>query len=99
MRHPRDECLCGTGIGGLPAGSMGCALASLAQTGDKNMKIATRLALLQWAGNPADPAGLWRLIIAWITPGMRESPAKKDTDIGTPSHKSSAGIARTNIGL
>jgi hypothetical protein len=37
------------------------------------MKIATRIALLQWQTNPADPANLWRLMIAWITPGMRES--------------------------
>jgi hypothetical protein len=77
----------------------GCELASLAQTGNEDMKIATRLALLQWAGNPADPAALWRLIIAWIMPGMRESQAGKDTDIGTPTEKSSAGIARTNIRL
>jgi hypothetical protein len=36
------------------------------------MKIATRIALLQWQANPADPVNLWRLMIAWITPGMRE---------------------------
>src|SRR5437868_6505654 len=36
------------------------------------MKIATRIALLQWQANPADPANLWRLILAWITPGVRE---------------------------
>jgi AAA family ATP:ADP antiporter len=36
------------------------------------MKISTRIALLQWQANPADPANLWRLILAWITPGTRE---------------------------
>lgn len=39
------------------------------------MKIAVRIALLQWQANPADPANLWRLIIALITPGMREPRA------------------------
>jgi hypothetical protein len=41
------------------------------------MKIATRIALLQWQTNPADPANLWRLMIAWITPGMCESREEK----------------------
>jgi hypothetical protein len=41
------------------------------------MKIATRIALLQWQANPADPANLWRLIVAWITPGMREANEEK----------------------
>jgi hypothetical protein len=36
------------------------------------MKLATRLALLQWQANPADPSNLWRLIIAWVTPGIHE---------------------------
>ena len=36
------------------------------------MKIATRIALLQWRANPADPANLLRLVVAWVTPGMRE---------------------------
>src|SRR5690348_15069628 len=44
------------------------------------MKIATRIALLQWQANPADPANLWRLIIAWVTPGMRESPSTNEID-------------------
>jgi hypothetical protein len=43
------------------------------------MKIATRLALLQWQANPADPANLWRLVLAWITPGMRETLGKETT--------------------
>src|SRR5271167_4819206 len=43
------------------------------------MKIATRIALLQWQANPADPANLWRLILAWITPGMRETGGKQKT--------------------
>jgi hypothetical protein len=43
------------------------------------MKIATRIALLQWQANPADPANLWRLMIAWITPGMRESEEEKSS--------------------
>jgi hypothetical protein len=38
------------------------------------VKIATRIALLQFQVNPADPANLWRLMIAWFTPGMREEP-------------------------
>jgi hypothetical protein len=38
------------------------------------MKIATRIALLQWQANPADPSGPWRRFLAWITPGMREAP-------------------------
>jgi hypothetical protein len=36
------------------------------------MKIGTRVALLQWQANPADPAALWRLCVAWITPGIKE---------------------------
>jgi hypothetical protein len=44
------------------------------------MKIATRVALLQWQANVADPANLWRLILAWITPGMREPYEKKAID-------------------
>src|SRR5947209_7679504 len=40
------------------------------------MKIATRIALLQWQANAADPANLWRLMIAWLTPGMREEPLR-----------------------
>lgn len=57
------------------------------------MKIATRLALLQWAGNPADPAALWRLIIAWITPGMREPQAKNEPRTSAaPTAKSSAEL-------
>jgi hypothetical protein len=36
------------------------------------MKIATRLALLQFQANPADPSNFTRLMIAWIIPGMRE---------------------------
>jgi hypothetical protein len=40
------------------------------------MKIATRIALLQFQANPADPANLWRLMIAWFTPGMREEPLR-----------------------
>lgn len=43
------------------------------------MKIATRIALLQWQANPADPANLWRLILAWITPGMRDAGAEEKT--------------------
>ncbi|HVH76531.1 MAG TPA: hypothetical protein VM755_16565 [Stellaceae bacterium] len=41
------------------------------------MKIATRLALLQWQANPAGPANLGRLILAWITPGIRETADNK----------------------
>lgn len=41
------------------------------------MKIATRLALLQWQANPADPLVLWRLIVAWVTPGIREPKQDK----------------------
>jgi hypothetical protein len=37
------------------------------------VKIATRIALLQWQSNPADPANFMRLVVAWVTPGMRES--------------------------
>ncbi len=37
------------------------------------MKIATRIALLQWQANPADPSNFKRLVIAWVTPGMREA--------------------------
>ena len=36
------------------------------------MKIATRIALLQWQANPADPSNFMRLVVAWVTPGMRE---------------------------
>lgn len=43
------------------------------------MKIATRMALLQWQANPADPANLWRLILAWITPGTREAGGQEKT--------------------
>jgi hypothetical protein len=45
------------------------------------MKIATRIALLQFQVNPADPANLWRLMIAWFTPGMREEP--REAAVGT----------------
>jgi hypothetical protein len=45
------------------------------------MKIATRIALLQWQANPADPVNFWRLILAWITPGMRE-PAGESNAAG-----------------
>jgi hypothetical protein len=31
------------------------------------------MALLQWQANPADPANFMRLVVAWVTPGMRES--------------------------
>jgi hypothetical protein len=55
------------------------------------MKIATRIALLQWQANPADPANFWRLILAWITPGVREpqQPSERGehagaTDNGVP---------------
>jgi hypothetical protein len=37
------------------------------------VKIATGIALLQWQANPADPANLMRLVVAWVMPGMRES--------------------------
>ena len=43
------------------------------------MKIATRLALLQWQANPADPANLWRLVLAWMIPGLREPTKEKTT--------------------
>jgi hypothetical protein len=57
------------------------------------MKIAARLALLQWSGNPADPAALWRLVIAWITPGMREPQAKNEPRTSAaPNVKSSAEL-------
>ena len=36
------------------------------------VKIATRIALLQWQANPADPSNFMRLVVAWVTPGMRE---------------------------
>lgn len=36
------------------------------------VKIATRIALLQWQANPADPSNLMRLVVAWAMPGMRE---------------------------
>jgi hypothetical protein len=39
------------------------------------MKIATRIAFLQFQANPADPSNVWRLIVAWITPGLREPSA------------------------
>jgi hypothetical protein len=39
------------------------------------MKIAARLALLQWQANPADPANLWRFVLASVLPGLREDPA------------------------
>lgn len=45
------------------------------------MKIATRIALLQFQVNPADPANLWRLMIAWFTPGMREE--SREAAVGT----------------
>ena len=44
------------------------------------MKIATRIALLQVQANPADPVNLWRLILAWITPGMREPRGAKEKE-------------------
>jgi hypothetical protein len=44
------------------------------------MKIATRIAMLQWQANPADPVNLWRLILAWITPGMREPRGEKERE-------------------
>jgi hypothetical protein len=37
------------------------------------VKVATRIALLQWQANPADPANFMRLVVAWLTPGMREA--------------------------
>src|SRR5579884_3401389 len=43
------------------------------------MKIATRIALLQLQANPADPANLWRLMLAWITPGTREPGEEKNS--------------------
>jgi ATP:ADP antiporter, AAA family len=49
------------------------------------MKIATRLALLQWQANPANPANLWRLVVAWITPGQREGDERQPLDRGQPA--------------
>ena len=54
------------------------------------MKITTRIALLQWQANPADPANLWRLILAWIMPGEREPQQARDL---TPEHGEHAGAA------
>ena len=49
----------------------------LTLAGNFEMKIATRIALLQWQANPADPTNPWRLILAWITPGMREAAGEE----------------------
>lgn len=53
------------------------------------MKIATRIALLHWQANPADPTNLWRLIIAWIVPGTREPGREKNARPGTTSKEAS----------
>lgn len=54
------------------------------------MKIATRIALLQWQANPADPANLWRLIIALVTPGMREPGDQGPVLVEYPLNKTSS---------
>jgi hypothetical protein len=41
------------------------------------MKINTRVALLGWQANPADPVALWRLMLAWVLPGLREPEDEK----------------------
>lgn len=57
------------------------------------MKIATRIALLQWQANPADLANLMRLIVAWVTPGMREATGSNGApDRPTPDRPSHSAL-------